>query len=38
MTKAKFLQTIARLTKGYPLGSQQYESAPRFVAKLFDIA
>lgn len=38
MTKAKFLQTLARLTKGYGYHSQDCEADPLFVAKLFDIA
>jgi hypothetical protein len=38
MTKAKFLQTLERLTKGYGYHSQDCEVDPRFVAKLFDIA
>lgn len=38
MTKAKFLQTLARLTKGYDLYSQENEEDPRIHAALFDIA
>jgi hypothetical protein len=38
MTKAKFLQKLATLTKGYPLQSQAEKSDPIFPAKLFDIA
>ena len=38
MKKAQFLSTLAKLTKGYPLHSQDCEEDPRFIAKLFDIA
>ena len=38
MKKAQFLSTLAKLTKGYSLHSQDYEEDPRFIAKLFDIA
>ena len=38
MTKAKFLQTLARFTKGYGYHSQDCKSDPIFIAKLFDIA
>jgi hypothetical protein len=38
MKKAQFLTRLAKLTKGYPLRSQECEEDPRFVAKLFDIA
>lgn len=38
MKKARFLATLANLTKGYSLYSQDCEEDPLFVAKLFDIA
>ena len=38
MKKAQFLTRLAKLTKGYPLRSQEYEEDPRFIAKLFDMA
>jgi hypothetical protein len=38
MKKAQFLSALAKLTKGYPLHSQDCEKDPRFIVKLFDIA
>jgi hypothetical protein len=38
MTEAQFLQTLARLTKRYPMQAQSDKDDPCFVAKLFDIA
>jgi len=37
MTKAQFIQTIARLTAGYPIRSQAHDENPLIVAKIFDI-
>ena len=38
MKKAQFLSALLKLTKGYPLHSQDSDEDPRFVAKLFDMA
>jgi hypothetical protein len=36
MKKARFLATIAREMKQYPLRSQEFEETPVFVVKLFN--
>lgn len=36
MKKARFLATIARQMKQYPLRSQELEDAPVFAVKLFN--
>lgn len=36
MKKARFLATIARQMKAYPLRSQELEDAPVFAVKLFN--
>lgn len=38
MTKAQFLSRLAKLTRRYPLHSQDDASDPVFVAKLFSLA